>query len=83
MDLIRNDKTLEAKSYNTRMANLRPDTDYGYSTGDGIGNNLIFLDLNASYRLKNNLFVDLKHIYRKLDNDNSPNSTQFSSLSSV
>lgn len=68
------------KSYDSRFSNQRPDTDYGYSTGDGVSNTLTFLDLTASYRLKHNLFIDLKHIYRKSENDISSNSTQFSSL---
>jgi hypothetical protein len=68
------------KSYDSRFLNLRADADYGYNTGDGIKNNLTFLDLTVSYRLKHNLFIDLKHIYRKLNTDNSTNSTQFSSL---
>lgn len=71
------------KSYNTRMDNPRPETDYGYNTTDGIANNLTFVDFTASYRLKHNLYVDLKHIYRKMDSENPVNNftSQFSSLS--
>jgi len=71
------------KSYNSRIDNVRSDTDYGYNTGDGISNNLLFIDLTASYRLKHNLFVDLRHVYRKLESESIINNytTQFSSLS--
>lgn len=71
------------KSYNSRFDNVRSDTDYGYSTGDGISNKLLFVDLMASYRLRHNLFVDLRHIYRKLESGSTINNytTQFSSLS--
>ncbi len=69
-------------SYNTRMNNQRPDTDYGYQTGDGLSNQLNFIDITASYRLKHNLFVDLKHIYRKMSSEDPAANfnTQFSSL---
>lgn len=71
------------KSYNTRIDNPRPETDYGYNTTDGIANSLMFVDLTASYRVKHNLFVDLKHIYRKMDSETPVDNftTQFSSLS--
>ena len=71
------------KSYNSRINNVRSETDYGYSTGDGISNKLLFVDLTASYRLRHNLFVDLRHIYRGLESESAINNytTQFSSLS--
>ena len=71
------------KSYNTRFDNQRPNFDYGYNTGDGVANNVTFLELTASYRLRHNLFVDLKHIYRDLKSDQASDNltTQFTSLS--
>ncbi|MFY0651207.1 MAG: hypothetical protein JXQ96_04200 [Cyclobacteriaceae bacterium] len=71
------------KSYDTRFDNNRTNTDYGYSTGDGIPNKLFLTDITASYRLRHNLFLDLKHTYRKLSTHQVNNSakTQFSSLS--
>ncbi|MEQ6120077.1 hypothetical protein [Reichenbachiella sp. MALMAid0571] len=71
------------KSYNSRIDNVRSNTDYGYNTGDGVSNKLLFVDLTVSYRLKHNLFVDLRHVYRKMESESSINNfnTQFSSLS--
>ncbi|MFY0627667.1 MAG: hypothetical protein JXR07_15325 [Reichenbachiella sp.] len=49
------------KSYNSRSM------EYGNTIGQGIPNDLLYLDLTASYMLRHNLFIDLKHIYRRLD----------------
>ena len=48
---------------------LDPENEFGNSTGQGVGNDLTFIDLTLSYRLKHNLFIDLKHIYRDLTSD--------------
>lgn len=62
---------------------LTPTQEFGNTTGQGIGHDLTFADLTVSYMLKHNLFVDLKHIYRKLDIEGAANNptTQFTSLS--
>ena len=49
------------KDYNTRTQ------EYGNEIGQGIPNDLLYMDLTASYMLRHNLFIDLKHIYRRLD----------------
>ena len=46
------------KDYNLRLA------EYDHSTGQGVGNKQVMLDMNVSYMLRQNLFVDLRHIYR-------------------
>jgi hypothetical protein len=53
------------KDYNTRKQ------DYGNTVGQGISNRLFLLDLNASYMLKHNLFIDLSLTSRRLDSDNN------------
>ncbi|MFN8358236.1 MAG: hypothetical protein U0Y10_27480 [Spirosomataceae bacterium] len=49
------------KNYDTRKQDL------GNSIGQGVKNNLTYLDFTASYMLKHNFFVDLKAIARKVD----------------
>jgi len=64
------------KSYNTRSM------EYGNTTGQGISNNLLYVDMTASFMMKHNLFVDLKYVYRRLDSgDDLQNlTTHFTSL---
>lgn len=47
------------KNYNTRTQ------EYGNTIGQGNANDLLFVDLTASYMLRHNLFIDLKNVYRK------------------
>ncbi|WP_109833112.1 hypothetical protein [Reichenbachiella versicolor] len=51
------------KDYNIRLS------EYDHSVGQGVANIQMMLDLNVSYMIKQNLFVDLRHIYRKRDSD--------------
>ncbi|UXP33336.1 hypothetical protein N6H18_05145 [Reichenbachiella agarivorans] len=51
------------KDYTTRVS------DYGNEIGQGIGNRVLFVDLMASYMLRQNLFIDLRHIYRNQESD--------------
>lgn len=38
---------------------------YGNEIGQGVNTNIYYLDLNISYMLKHNFFIDLKQVYRK------------------
>lgn len=46
------------KSYDTRA------TEDGHFIGQGVNNQLFFLDLTASYQLRHNLFIDVKQVLR-------------------
>ncbi len=61
------------KNYNTRQS------DYGNKIGQGIENNIAFVDVTASYQLKHNIFIDIKQIIR---NSKSP-STIYNTNTSV
>lgn len=56
--------------------------EYGNTLGQGISNDQLFADLTASYMLKHNLFIDLRHIYRKRDRSDPAltSTTNFSSI---
>lgn len=41
--------------------------EYGNTLGQGISNDQLYADLTASYMLKHNFFIDLRHIYRNRD----------------
>lgn len=60
---------------NTTRTNGTPDPDFGNEIGQGIGNDLLFLDLTISYQLKHNLFLDLQQTFRQLDNELSGEAT--------
>ena len=64
------------KSYNTRTQ------EYNNSLGQGISNDQLLVDLNASYMLKHNLFIDFRHIYRNRDSAEPTlsSTTNFSSI---
>ncbi|PIB36916.1 hypothetical protein BFP72_16655 [Reichenbachiella sp. 5M10] len=64
------------KDYNTRTQ------DYGNTIGQGVGNQQLYVDMMASYMLRHNLFVDLRHIYRERSSDDIALSqtTNFTSL---
>ncbi|MBC8109956.1 MAG: hypothetical protein H7Y04_02735, partial [Verrucomicrobia bacterium] len=51
------------KSYNQRIG------DYGFSIGSGIKTQLLYLDFTASYQLKQNLFIDFRQLFRRLESD--------------
>ncbi|MEP2023357.1 MAG: hypothetical protein ABJH98_19055 [Reichenbachiella sp.] len=46
------------KDYTTRTQ------EYNNEIGQGVSNDQLYLDLTASYMLKHNLFIDLRHVYR-------------------
>lgn len=54
------------KNNNTRQS------DYGNKIGQGIENNIAFVDLTSSYQIKHNIFIDIKQIFR---NSMSPSAT--------
>lgn len=55
--------------------------DFGNETGQGVANNLLFMDLTASYQWKHNFFLEVKHVFRDLQNEGVGNaSTHFTSL---
>ena len=54
------------KNNNTRQS------DYGNKIGQGIENNIAFIDLTTSYQIKHNIFIDIKQIFR---NSKSPSAT--------
>ena len=60
---------------------VNPTNEFGNETGQGVRHELTFADISISYMIRHNLFLDLKHVYRKLSiqNDVSQN-TQFTSL---
>ncbi len=45
------------------------DTEFGNEIGQGVGNDLLFVDLTASYQLRHNLFIDLQQTFRRLDSE--------------
>jgi hypothetical protein len=51
------------KDYNTRTK------EYDNYIGQGNANKLLSMDLKASYMLKHNLFIDLRHLYRNQSSD--------------
>ena len=51
------------KSYITR------EKEFGNETGQGIGNNLSFIDFTATYQFKHNLFFDLRQTFRNQNSD--------------
>ncbi|SHK56747.1 Capsule assembly protein Wzi [Reichenbachiella agariperforans] len=64
------------KDYNERSG------DYNYDIGGGVGNQVLYIDLLASYMLRHNLFIDLRHIYRNQDSDDMSldQTTHFTSI---
>lgn len=62
--------------YNTR------EMEYGNTIGQGVGTNLSFIDLTASYMLRHNLFIDVKQIFRNIDSElpELSESTSYTSL---
>ena len=45
--------------------NRIPNGNFGNEIGQGIDNDLIFIDITGSFQLKQNLFLDAKLIFRK------------------
>ena len=43
--------------------------DFGHSIGQGIGNQLLLLDLRLSYQIKHNLFIDISQVFRRRESD--------------
>lgn len=65
------------RSYNDQRI-----SDYDHRTGQGVANDLKIIDFSASYMLKHNLFVDLRHTYRQFESDDISDNltTQFTSI---
>jgi hypothetical protein len=65
------------KDYNLRQG------EYDHSIGQGVGNKQVLIDVNASYMLRQNLFMDLRYIYRNRDSDDVDRDliTHFTSMS--
>lgn len=60
---------------------IDPENEFGNTTGQGIQHKLLYTDLTLSYMLRQNLFLDLKHVYRKLSIEGIDNpTTQFTSF---
>ncbi|MES2388980.1 MAG: hypothetical protein V4543_13335 [Bacteroidota bacterium] len=55
--------------------------EYGFTTGGGVPRKILYADLTASYRIRHNLFVDLKQVIRNQTTDGAEMNTTFSSLS--
>ena len=51
------------KSYQTR------EMDFNNKIGQGVATDLFYLDFNASYQLKHNLFLDFKQVFRNLNSE--------------
>ena len=67
---------------NTTRTNGTSDPDFGNEIGQGVGNDLIFLDLTVSYQLKHNLFLDFQQTFRQLDNElTGKNKTSYTAFS--
>ena len=54
---------------NILLRNTSRERDFNNEVGQGIGSTLTYGSLNLSYQFKHNLFIDLTHIYRKLESD--------------
>lgn len=54
---------------NILLNNRTREMDYGNEIGQGVDNRLTYGSLSVSYMWKHNLFIDLTHIYRKVDSD--------------
>ena len=54
---------------NILLDNTTREMDFGNETTQGIDTKLMYGDITLSYQWKHNLFIDLKHIYRKLDSE--------------
>lgn len=57
--------------------------EYDNEIGQGVGYQMRFVDITATYMLRHNLFLDLKHVYRDLTSDIAAQSstTNFTSFS--
>ncbi|MFK7899322.1 MAG: hypothetical protein AB8B61_01055, partial [Cyclobacteriaceae bacterium] len=54
---------------NILLANPTRDSEYGNSIAQGASSQLFMLDLTLSYKLRNNWYIDLQQIYRKVTSD--------------
>jgi hypothetical protein len=65
------------KDYNTRTAVVPGDNVHGYDLVSGITTKCALMSLNASYELRENLFIDLGATYRKYAGALSTTSTTY------
>jgi hypothetical protein len=65
------------------LDNITRVSEYDNRIGQGVAVNLQMIDLTASYQLKHNLFIDLKHIIRNQQTDfvGRNQNTNYSSVS--
>ncbi len=63
VDATNNEGGDPLKNNNTRVS------DYGNTIGQGVQNKIMYVDLTASYMLKHNFFIDVKHIQRDSKSD--------------
>lgn len=61
---------------------LTKEQEFGNTTSQGLTSNIFFWDLTLSYQLRQNLFIDVQHVYRKETNELSilSNENQFLSV---
>ncbi|MEM7110123.1 MAG: hypothetical protein AAF519_17985, partial [Bacteroidota bacterium] len=67
---------------NSSTRERRDTGDRGHFIGQGVGTNLTFADVTLSYQWKHNFFIDLKHIYREQNSEQTDLSrdTNFTSV---
>ncbi len=71
------------KDYLTRGNSLDENPqEYGFKLAGGVQATRLFVDFTASYQLRHNFFIDLRHIYRNYQSDNAALdfTTNFSSI---
>ncbi len=68
---------------NILLDNETREMEFGNEIGQGVSNQLLFVDLTATYQWKHNFFIDLKHVYRTNSSDLVANETDtnYSSMS--
>lgn len=57
---------------NILIPNTQKERTYGNSIGQGVSTRQVYGSLRVSYQLKHNLFLDVGHVFRKVDSDHLP-----------
>lgn len=66
---------------NILLNNVTREANFGNEIGQGIANDLMFANLDLTYMLRHNVFIDLSHIYRNVSIENGEDfSTNFTSV---
>ena len=63
------DRTDENFGGDILLNNNTREMEFGNEIGQGVSNQLLFMDFTATYMWKHNFFVDLKHVYRNNANE--------------